>query len=164
MVEYSSRYCAIDTRVLCDGYNQFRKNVIDALDIDIKLHYSVASIADKFLRNEGCYIGVHELSGHVRDFIASAYVGGRVMTLENKIQHLTNCKIADFDAVSYYASATSESPTTTVGSLRGLPKSGTRGSTCQRCTTTSYAFESTESAATRRCQSRGRWSMDAGSG
>eukprot|EP00967_Tisochrysis_lutea_P055645 scaffold70079_cov33-Tisochrysis_lutea.AAC.1 len=66
------KYCEIDTQVLKAGFEKFRTMVLEAFDIDVNSHCTIASMADKFYMDQGVYNGVCELRGCVRDFIAQA--------------------------------------------------------------------------------------------
>ena len=117
IIEYSSRYCQIDCKLLHDGYNTFRGWIVDELSIDIDDVLTAASLAHQYFVGQGCYEGVVELGGVPQMFIQGSVVGGRTMTARNEkisIQEIVN----DFDAVSLYPSAMSRMD----GFLKGVPK------------------------------------------
>jgi len=117
IVEYSSKYCEIDCKILWDGYNTFRKWMLDCVKLDIDNILTIASLSHRYLVRQGCYDGVYEMKGVPQMFIQGCVVGGRTMTSDNrkiKIQE----KINDFDAVSLYPSAMSRLN----GFLKGKPK------------------------------------------
>jgi len=76
-----------------------------------------ASIAHKYLYDQGCYDGCYEISGIPREFIQKSVVGGRCMSAKNMKYHVKNEKINDFDAVKLYSSAMHR-----MGFLKGTPK------------------------------------------
>jgi hypothetical protein len=117
IIEYSSRYCEIDCKILWEGYNIFRKWMIDCVNIDIDEKLTIASLAHTYFINEGCYDEVNELGGVPQMFIQGAVVGGRTMCARNEKITLTE-KVNDFDAVSLYPSAMSRMS----GFLKGIPK------------------------------------------
>lgn len=117
IVEYSRRYCEIDCEILFQGYNTFRNWILELIKIDIDDVLTSASLAHRYLINEGCYEDVYELSGIPQMFIQGAVVGGRTMCSENKKIKIEG-KINDFDAVSLYPSAMRRMD----GFLKGTPK------------------------------------------
>jgi hypothetical protein len=118
-IEYSRRYCEIDCEILQSGYNTFRKWMNELTCIDINNTLTIASLAHRYLIQEGCYEGVYEISGVPRAFIQRCVVGGRVMCANNeKTINTTTKSINDFDAVSLYPSAMARME----GFLKGTPK------------------------------------------
>ena len=117
IIEYSSKYCEIDCKILWEGYNIFRKWMLECVNIDIDEKLTIASLAHTYFINEGCYNGVNELGGVPQMFIQGAVVGGRTMCANNAKISLTE-KVNDFDAVSLYPSAMARMP----GFLKGVPK------------------------------------------
>ena len=137
ILKYAGEYCYMDCIVLKQGYLKFRDLVMDAIDEDIMHYISLASMADNYLKKEGCYDGVLMLSGTPRHFVQKCLVGGRTMCSDNKksrnLQSSTcekygmknfdkythkDKKISDFDAVSLYPSAMARMS----GFLKGSPK------------------------------------------
>ena len=142
IIKYSSEYCYMDCVTLKQGYLKFRQMCLDACKLDIYDFVSLASLSDFYLKKEGCYDGVNQLSGVVRAFIQECVVGGRTMTRKNQKymsvadkqqymklknnpdftpkqrDHIVNKKLADFDGVSLYPSAMNRM----LGFLMGLPK------------------------------------------
>ena len=78
---------------------------------------TLSSVAKTYLKNEGCFDGVLEVSGMEAEFLRQFVVGGRVMTRENEKIHV-NDETDDYDGVSLYPSAMVRMP----GFLIGLPK------------------------------------------
>ncbi len=117
IVEYSSRYCELDCKILHDGYYVFRGWILNALKLDIDTVLTSASLADKYFINTGCYDGVYQLGGVPQMYIQGCVVGGRTMCAENK-KIAVGGKINDFDAVSLYPSAMRRMD----GFLKGMPK------------------------------------------
>ena len=117
IIKYSSLYCEIDCKILCEGYNTFRKWIKETFKLDIDFILTGASLAHQYFVNEGCYEGVNELGGVPQLFIQGCVVGGRVMCAENKKMKL-DYVINDFDAVSLYPSAMYRMD----GFLKGVPK------------------------------------------
>jgi hypothetical protein len=117
IIEYSSRYCELDCKILYEGYNKFRGWMLEHTGLDIDNILTVASLSHRYFVKSGCYEGVNELSGSPQLFIQGCVVGGRTMTAENK-KIVLNDKVNDFDAVSLYPSAMARMP----GFLKGTPK------------------------------------------
>ena len=117
IVEYSSRYCEIDCKVLCEGYNTFNKWMQEGVSIDINSLMTIASLAHKYFVNTGCYDDVYSLSGVPQMFIQGCVVGGRTMVSNNTKVSLKE-DVNDFDAVSLYPSAMYRMD----GFLKGKPK------------------------------------------
>ena len=92
MMRYAEEYCKLDVLILKEGYNEFMEGIKEITKnnkmrydpIDINKCYTIAGVADEFLRKDGCYEGTYQLSGVVRAFIQKCVVGGRCMTRANK--------------------------------------------------------------------------------
>ena len=134
-MKYSEIYCKLDCKVLKGGYDKFRSWMLQITDIDIDDMVTICSLSHNYLKKEGCYKGILELSGVPREFIQKCVVGGRVMTRYNKKYHVKSCYhpssgkytegksndkniLQDFDAVSLYPSAMIRMK----GFLKGSPK------------------------------------------
>ena len=103
MIKYASIYCKADVEVLKKGWIVFRDSLLSEYDIDVFSYPTMASLADAYFIEQGCFEGVHKMAGVPRAFIANASVGGRVMCADNQPVR-TNEKLADFDGVSLYPS------------------------------------------------------------
>ena len=117
IIEYSSRYCEIDCKVLYEGYNTFNKWMQEGVSINIDDVMTIASLAHKYFVNTGCYNDVYALSGIPQMFIQGSVVGGRTM-VSNNTKIMMKEDINDFDAVSLYPSAMYRMD----GFLKGKPK------------------------------------------
>ena len=117
-IEYSRRYCEIDCEILQQGYNTFRNWMLELTNLDINNILTIASLAHRYLIEDGCYEGVYNISGIPRAFIQRCVVGGRVMCANNEKKIYTGKSINDFDAVSLYPSAMARME----GFLKGVPK------------------------------------------
>ena len=110
MVEYATSYCFRDCEVMKRGFEQFRNDCVDNLNIDPDQLLTAASLAKRYIKEQGCLDGVVALKGCVREYVQQTVVGGRVMVRKNKkglIRHSTcrDDQILDVDAVSLYPSA-----------------------------------------------------------
>jgi hypothetical protein len=127
LMKYSEYYCMRDCEVLNKGYETFRGWILKELKIDIDGVWTIASLADKYLKLNGVYDGVYQLSGLPQIFIQKCVVGGRTMCRNNvkKIFDGTiegsddfGKRMADYDGVSLYPSAMVRM----LGTLKGIPK------------------------------------------
>jgi hypothetical protein len=117
IIEYSSRYCELDCKILYQGYNIFRRWMLECTNINIDNKLTIASLAHQYFIDKGCYDGVYKLGGIPQLFIQGCVVGGRTMTANNEKIAIEE-RINDFDAVSLYPSAMARMP----GFLKGKPK------------------------------------------
>jgi len=107
---YATDYCLRDCEVLQKGFDRFRADCLDALNIDVDALLSAASLAKTFLMKEGCLDLVLPLTGACRAYVQLSVVGGRVMLANNQnaIHHIasqTEEELLDVDGVSLYPSA-----------------------------------------------------------
>lgn len=117
IIEYSSRYCELDCKILFQGYTIFRRWMMECTFIDIDKKLTIASLAHQYFMDQGCYDGVYKLGGIPQLFIQGCVVGGRTMTANNEKINIQE-RVNDFDAVSLYPSAMARMP----GFLKGTPK------------------------------------------
>lgn len=127
MMKYAEYYCMMDCKVLQGGYETFRGWVLEQIDIDVDSVWTVASLADKYMKLNGVYNGVFELAGVPQLFIQKCVVGGRTMMRDNvkwnfdatdKNSDCYGKKMADYDGVSLYPSSMYRME----GCLMGMPK------------------------------------------
>ena len=106
--KYSTFYCMQDVRILHDGFERFRKDLLETFDIDAYHFVSISSIANRLFEQEVYWKNgnLYDLAGTPREFISRAILGGRVMMAHNKKVKVENHEaVCDFDAVSLYPSA-----------------------------------------------------------
>jgi len=124
IIKYSANYCKMDCEVLKSGYEMFRNSIKEITlkeeeFLDINNYVSIASVAQDYMKYNGVFDNIYEVSGNVREFINKCMYGGRTMCAENKkIGNNNNEILADFDAVSLYPSAMEQLE----GYLQGTPK------------------------------------------
>ena len=97
-IGYSEEYCKIDVRILRDGYNVFRKQILqltheDIIPIDIDKVISQASVAFKFFTGKGCMDNVHKLTGTVRHLVQNSVIGGCTRTHNNQMIRIKGNKM-----------------------------------------------------------------------
>ena len=88
LIKHSSIYCTMDCKVLMDGYEVFRKWMLEHTGLDIDHYITIQSLASDFMLKSGCYNNVFQLSGVLQQYITRAVVGGRCMTANNKMYHV----------------------------------------------------------------------------
>ena len=118
IIKYSSEYCKMDCLVLQKGYETFRQLCMDAIGLDPLQYISLASMADDYLKKEGCYEGVFQICGVPRAFIQRCIVGGRCMIANNEKLYIQDKISNDFDATSLYPTGMERMD----GFLLGKPK------------------------------------------
>ena len=106
MIEYVKFYCNQDVNILAQGFDTFKKDCLEELDIDIDEVLTISSLAQKYFEKNLFYKidDYYKYSGIVRAFIQKAVYGGRCMTRDNK-KWKTYISLYDYDAVSLYPSA-----------------------------------------------------------
>ena len=117
---YSTYYCERDVRILQEGFERFRKDLLDAFNLDAYDFISICSIANRYFEQEVYWKNgnLYDLAGKPRDFISRCVQGGRCMLNSNKKQiNESGYSIVDFDAVSLYPSALAR-----LYCLEGIPK------------------------------------------
>ena len=118
---YSSYYCEQDVRILQEGFERFRKDLLEAFNLDAYEFVSICSIANRYFE-ENVYWNngnLYDLANKPREFISRCIQGGRCMLNNNEKQINLNPEnpIVDFDAVSLYPSAIARLYT-----VEGIPK------------------------------------------
>ena len=101
-------YVESDVKILSQGMSWFRKNMKEALGLDMTNYLSISAVAFDYFKKEA-FDGenIYEYTGELRDFIRQAVYGGRCMTRGNNAYKLFNMRILDIDACSLYPSAMS---------------------------------------------------------
>ena len=108
MKSYAVYYCNRDVKILHDGFEMFRNDLLKEFKLDAYDFVSISSIANKLFENEVYYPNknLFDLAGKPRDYCSRAIYGGRCMVSDNEKQINESDKpIVDFDAVSLYPSA-----------------------------------------------------------
>jgi hypothetical protein len=82
LLEYSRKYCELDVIILRPGIQVFRIFIKKIRDLDVFEFLIIASPIHELDRR--CSDDVWEVTGHLRDFIKLATVGGRVMSSFNE--------------------------------------------------------------------------------
>lgn len=103
IIDYSQKYCEIDSEILMNGYEIFRSWILDLkyiknneyddkeesnLNLDIDEIITAASLSHKFMIKNDVYDGIYELNGIPQRFIQKTIVGGRCMSKNNEQYHI----------------------------------------------------------------------------
>ena len=118
--KYSNYYCSQDVRILREGFERFRSDLLNEFKLDAYDFVSISSIANKYMEMNVYYPNgnLYDLANKPRDFISRCVQGGRCMCCDNEKQlDISGKHIVDFDAVSLYPSAIARLYT-----LEGKPK------------------------------------------
>lgn len=104
-MSYMWEYLKYDVLTLRAGFLKQRESMKGVTDLDLYNAMTSSSLADYYFKGKGCYKGVYQMHGELKDWVMNAAIGGRVMTNEGKKHDLTGRPVMDFDAVSLYPSA-----------------------------------------------------------
>ena len=107
METYATFYCEQDVRILKQGFETFRKLLLEQFNLDAFNYVSISAIANKYMELN-CYFkngNLYDLANTPRDFISRCIIGGRCMLSDNTKSINESEPIVDFDAVSLYPSA-----------------------------------------------------------
>ncbi len=105
---YYKVYLEHDCLVLKRGLEAMNKILLDITEDRLGAYHklTISSLTDTYMRLEGSYDGVYELTGNLREYCSRSAYGGRVHANTKYVKKLINDKpIADFDGVSLYPSA-----------------------------------------------------------
>ncbi len=105
--DYYKKYLKLDCLVLKYGLNKFNSllSEITKKKINMYNYLTISSIADHYFKLLGCYDGVYENTGNLRNYISKAIYGGRVSTNKKYEKQIITVKGSVYDACSLYPSA-----------------------------------------------------------
>lgn len=106
-LEYYKDYLRLDCLCLKKGINKFNEIILNLTDKTLCVFdcLTISSLTDKFFIIKGCYDGVYEMTGNLREYLSRAVYGGRVCVNPKYEKKIIEGKISDFDGVSLYPSA-----------------------------------------------------------
>lgn len=106
-LEYYKDYLRLDCLCLKKGVNKFNEIILKLTDKTLCVFdcLTISSLTDKFFIIKGCYDGVYEMTGNLREYLSRAVYGGRVCVNPKYEKKIIEGKISDFDGVSLYPSA-----------------------------------------------------------
>jgi len=104
---YYIDYLRLDCLVLKKGLEKFNGILKDITDNKISAYdyLTISSVTDNFMKKEGVFRDVYEVSGNLREYISKSAYGGRVSVNKKYVKKIVTGKIADYDGVSLYPSA-----------------------------------------------------------
>ena len=104
---YYTEYLRLDCLVLKKGIEKFDVTIKEITQGQLSVYdcLTISSLTDKYMKMEGAYDGVYEVCGNLRAYIAKAVYGGRVSVNKKYQKKVIEGKIADYDGVSLYPSA-----------------------------------------------------------
>ena len=94
----------MDCKVLVDGYEAFRRWMLEHTELDVVNFTTIQAMASPLMLKPCCYDNSSQVSGVIQQCITKCVAGGRVMTNPNKQYHVKK-KTADVDECSLYTSA-----------------------------------------------------------
>lgn len=108
--KYYRYYLKYDVLVLKNGiekYVDILHEVTATENGSLNLHdfLTISSLTDNYMKNNGAYEGIYEMSGSLREFCSRAIQGGRVNVCKDFKKQRIEEYIEDFDGVSLYPSA-----------------------------------------------------------
>jgi len=108
---YYKHYLNLDCLVLREGLKAFNECVINITKNRLSIFNhrinTAASLGHALALINGCYNGVYEMCGNLREYVSSAVYGGRVNPNKKYVKKVLQVEggIADYDGVSLYPSA-----------------------------------------------------------
>ncbi len=105
--EYYKYYLEYDCLVLKKGIQKFDSLIKEITDNIMTVYdcLTISSLTDKYLIKKGCYEGVYQSTGNLREYISRAVSGGRVCVNPLYKKKVIEERISDYDGVSLYPSA-----------------------------------------------------------
>lgn len=104
-MKYYKYYLKYDCLVLKEGLKVFDEKISLLLGISAFNSLTISSLSNKYFKNKGCFEGLCEITGNLRQYISMAITGGRCTVLEDYIKKEIPGLISDLDACSLYPSA-----------------------------------------------------------
>lgn len=104
---YYKEYLRLDCLVLKHGLLKFEETIkcITNGKMSIYENLTISSLTDNYMKQEGVYKGIYEMTGNLRQYISKAIYGGRVCVNKKYLKKVIKGKISDYDGVSLYPSA-----------------------------------------------------------
>ena len=102
---YYLAYLQKDVEVLRLAMIKYRKLIHDITGLDAFEYLTISSIGNAYAKSQGCYDGLVETKGCLRQFIQESVKGGRVYVNPTYENEEISEDIEDFDGVSLYPSS-----------------------------------------------------------
>lgn len=106
-VSYYKDYLRLDCLTLKKGFRKFQKLIkkVTNNQIDICQHLTISSLTDFYMKLNGAFDEVYEMTGNLRKYVGLGVHGGRVHVNANYLKKVIKGKISNYDGVSLYPSA-----------------------------------------------------------
>ena len=113
LLEFYKWYLRYDVEILKSGLLLFREQIkqftadfLEGESLDILDFLTIPSFADRVFSLKGCYEGVYEMNGNLRNFCQQSVSGGRAVVNRDFVKApIVGHDVTDFDATSLYPSA-----------------------------------------------------------
>lgn len=116
--EYRKYYNNLDVSILYKVITTFWELINNETGIDVSHLKTSGSIVKFLYEKTGCFIGTHELTGDLSEYIRQNLQGGRVATAYNKGKIIEEDQLADLDVNSEYPASMVQM----IGFLKGKPQ------------------------------------------
>jgi len=103
--EYYLEYLKQDVFVLREAMLKYRELILSITELDAFEYLTISSIGHAYAVKQGCYDGLFEVRGCLREFIQQSVKGGRVYVNPEHANKEIDEKVEDFDGVSLYPSS-----------------------------------------------------------
>ena len=104
-LKYYKYYLKYDVLILRLGMQKLKNNMLELTNININDKLTISSLVDANIKNSECFENIYNVSGNLREFVASAVYGGRVAVNQKYIKQEIKEIINDLDKISLYPSA-----------------------------------------------------------
>ena len=102
---YYLEYLKQDVFVLREAMIKYRELISNITELDAFEYLTISSIGHNYAVKQGCYDGLFEVRGCLREFIQQSVKGGRVYVNPEYANKEIDEKVEDFDGVSLYPSS-----------------------------------------------------------
>ena len=105
--EYYKYYLRYDVFVLMEGMKVFKTsiNTMTKGKMNLFNYLTISSLTNSFYGYHGCFDGLYQVTGQLRDFIGLSIKGGRVCVNPKYERKVIEGRTSDYDGVSMYPSA-----------------------------------------------------------
>jgi hypothetical protein len=104
-IKYYMYYLKYDVLVLKEGLSKMESIIKNICDLNIHDFLTISSLTNNYMKKNGAFEGLFEVSGNLREYLSKCIYGGRVEANQKYKKQVIKDKIVDYDAVSLYPSA-----------------------------------------------------------
>jgi hypothetical protein len=106
-MSYYKEYLRLDCLVLKKGIQKFNELIMKITKDKMSIYdyLTISSLTDQYMKIEGAYEGIYEITGNLREYVAQAVYGGRVCVNKKYVKQVIEEEISDYDGCSLYPSA-----------------------------------------------------------